>query len=100
MPDMFDILFAGYVQSEIGSASALQANTDQRLTSTADRLAELEHRYERMHIVTVGLWALLKEHTGLTDSDLKRFVREVETAESKARATSGVMPCERCSRIL
>ena len=100
MPDLFDVLFASYVQGEVAGVSALQANADQRLTGTAERLAALEHRYERMHLVTVALWALLKEHTGLTDGDLKRFLHDVEAAESKSRGASGVMPCERCSRIL
>jgi hypothetical protein len=40
--------------------TSLQASSDQRITGTTDRLAALEYRYERMHVVTVALWALFE----------------------------------------
>jgi len=96
--DLFDIALGGALQSGIASVSALQANTDQRLTSTAERLAALEHRYERMQLIMLALWSLLKEHTGLTDSDLKRFMHDAEA--SNASRGSAVMTCEQCHRII
>lgn len=99
MLDLFDVLFAGYLQSKTSGLSALQASSDQRITGATDRLAALEYRYERMHVVTVALWALLKEHTGLTDADLKRFVQQVEQAESKNRGAAATMTCEKCHRV-
>jgi len=100
MYDLFEVLFGGYVVKEITGLTALQADTDHRVTSSTDRLTALEHRYERMHIVTVALWALLKEHTSLTDADLKRFVAKVETSESTGRGTAGTMKCPKCSRVI
>ena len=99
MPDLFDVLFASYFQSKTSDLTALQANSDQRITGTTDRLAALEYRYERMHVVAVALWALLKEHTGLTDGDLKRFVQQIEESESKNREASATMACEKCHRV-
>ena len=99
MLDLFDVLFAGYFQSKTSGLTALQSSSDQRITGATDRLAALEYRYERMHVVTVALWALLKEHTGLTDADLKRFVQQVEEAESKNRGGSATMTCEKCHRV-
>ncbi len=96
--DLFDIALGGSLQSEMAGLSALQANTDQRLTGTGDRLAALERRYERMQLVMLALWALLKEHTGLTDSDLKRFMHDAEA--SAATHGSVVMTCEQCHRII
>jgi hypothetical protein len=91
VPDLFDVLFASYLQSKTSGLTALQSSSDQRITGATDRLAALEYRYERMHVVTVALWALLKEHTGLTDADLKRFVQQVEEAESKNRGGSATI---------
>ena len=100
MYDVFDVMFGTYVAEKISGLSTLQANTDGRLTSSTDRLTALEHRYERMHIITVALWALLKERTGLTDGDLKRFVANVEASEAKSRGATGTMTCPKCSRII
>ncbi len=100
MYDLFDVLFAQYAAAKISGLTALQANTDQRLTSSTDRLTALEHKYERMHIVTVALWALLKERTGLTDSDLKRLVGSVEASEANAHGAAGTTACPKCSRVI
>jgi hypothetical protein len=93
--DLFDPVLGG---SQIAGLTGLQANTDQRLTSTTERLTALEHRYERMQLVMLALWSLLKEHTGLTDADLKRFLHNAEaTANSPGAA---IMTCEHCHRII
>ena len=36
--------------------------------------------YERMQLVMVAMWAVLKERTGITDSDLKKFMREADAS--------------------
>ncbi len=100
MYDLFDVVFGTYLSGKVAGISSLQANTDQRLTQSTDRLAALEQKYEKMHIVTVALWGLLKEHTSLTDDDLKRFVANVEATEAQNRGASGAMPCPHCSRIV
>jgi hypothetical protein len=98
--DFLDGMFGSFTQAKIAGLSSLQANTDQRLTGTADRLTSLEYRYERMHIVMAALWGLLKERAGLTDEELKKFVLAVEVSESKAGASAGAMPCPHCSRMV
>ncbi|MBS0380771.1 MAG: hypothetical protein JSS29_20010 [Proteobacteria bacterium] len=100
MYDLFDVVFGTYVSSKVAGISALQASTDQRLTSSTERLTALEHKYERMHIVMVALWGLLKEHTSLTDADLKRFVANVEASEAQNRGAAGTMACPHCSRTV
>jgi hypothetical protein len=98
--DLLDLLFDTYAVNKISGVSALQAHTDHRLTESTDRLATLELRYERLHVVTVALWSLLKEHTGLTDGDLKKFVTQVEESDTRAHGAPGTMKCEKCGRII
>ncbi len=98
--DLMDLLFDTYAVGKISGLGALQANTDHRVTASTDRLAALEYRYERLHVVTVALWSLLKEHTGLMDADLKRFVASVEASESKPHGAPGTMKCGKCGRII
>jgi hypothetical protein len=98
--DLLDLLFDSYAAGRLSGVSALQAQTDHRLTASTDRLSDLEFRYERLHMVTTALWLLLKEHTGLTDADLKQFVAQVEASRAKAPGAHGTMQCEKCGRII
>lgn len=98
--DLFDAALGGSLYSQLAGLTGLQANTDQRLTSTTDRLTALEHRYERMQLVMLGLWTLLKEHNGLTDADLKHFMHGGAVAQAGSAENSPIMRCENCHRII
>lgn len=97
MIDVFDI-FDVYVDVKTGP----DAETDRRISNASERLRELENRYERMKLVTVALWQLLKAHTGLTDADLKQYIEKVDLADGKLDGKigrkSGAMDCPGCSR--
>lgn len=96
--DLFDI----YQNERIGQIGALQADTSRRVTVASDRLKALEQRYERMRLVNAALWQLLKAHTGLTDSDLKRYIEKVDLADGKLDGKidrkGAAMDCPHCSR--
>jgi hypothetical protein len=107
--DLFDDLLDVYQQgvnvrqsAQIDKVAALEADSFRRLTGTQDRLRELEHRYERMKLVTAALWQLLKAHTGLTDADLKQYIEKVDLADGKLDGKiarkGGAMDCPHCSR--
>jgi len=95
--DLFD-LFDIYQNTRIDKVTALEADSFRRLTGTQDRLQELEHRYERMKLVTAALWQLLKAHTGLTDAALKQYIEKVDLADGKIERKGGAMDCPHCSR--
>ena len=101
MIDLLDI-FDVYQQKKLGELGALQADSNRRLTNAGDRLADLERRQERMHLVVTALWQLLKAHTALTDADLKRFVEQVDLSDGKldgkVARTAGAMDCPECAR--
>jgi hypothetical protein len=92
--DIFDAYQTG--------VESLQADTDRRVTNTADKLRDLERRYERMSLVTNALWQLLKAHTGLTDADLKQYIEKVDLADGvrdgRVTRSKGAMDCPHCSR--
>jgi hypothetical protein len=97
--DLFDVALGGALGTQLANLTGLQANTDQRLTSTTDRVTALEHRYERMQLVMLALWSLLKEHTGLTDADLKRFIHNAEASGANSPGVA-IMTCDSCHRII
>ena len=101
---MFDIMdpFDVHQYGQINRLLSGQADTSNRVARTQSSLQLLEQRYERMRLVTNALWQLLKEHTGLTDSDLKRFIEKVDLADGRAdgrmSANTRAMDCPKCSR--
>jgi hypothetical protein len=96
--DIFDI----HQYGQINRLSTLQADTTRRVANTREQLLRLETRYERMRLVTNALWQMLKEHTGLTDTDLKRFIERVDlldgAADGKMAGQTGAMDCPKCAR--
>ncbi len=96
--DLFDL----YQNTKIGEIGSLQADSNRRLTSTTDRLRELENRYERMRLVNAALWQLLKAHTGLTDADLKQYIEKVDLLDGKLDGKidrkGGAIDCPSCKR--
>lgn len=76
--------------------------TRMRITKAGEDVRLLEQRYERLRLLTLAMWQLLKEHTGLTDADLKQFVEKVDLLDGKADGklsrTTGAMDCPKCSR--
>jgi hypothetical protein len=101
---MFDIMdiFDVHQYGQINRISSAQTDTTNRLANTQDKLQRLENRYERMRLVTNALWQMLKEHTGLTDADLRRFIERVDLLDGKAdgkmSGPTGAMDCPKCSR--
>jgi hypothetical protein len=99
--DLFD-LFDIYQNSRIDAIAAREAATHGRVMSTAQRLREMEQRHERMKLVTVALWQMLKAHTGLTDADLKQYIEKVDLADGsldgRIDRKGAAMDCPHCNR--
>ena len=97
MLDPFDLF---YVNVEVSSRQELDAA--RRISDASERLRWLEQRHERMRLVTVALWQLLKAHTGLTDADLRQYIEKVDLADGKLDGkitrNAGAMDCRHCNR--
>jgi uncharacterized radical SAM superfamily protein len=97
--DPFDLFYVN-VNLEVSSRQELDAG--RRITDTSERLRLLEQRHERMKLITVALWQLLKAHTGLTDADLRQYIEKVDLADGKLdgkiTGNVGAMDCPHCAR--
>jgi len=98
--EFFDLSPGGGSQ---GPGQAHQEDVNRRrLGDAAQRLRELEQRYERMKLVTAALWQLLKVQTGLTDEDLKRYIEKVDLADGKLDGKmdrkGSAIDCPHCNR--
>ena len=101
LEDLFDIYEKEADHTGPGLAHGEDVNR-RRLGDTAQRLRELEQRYERLKLVTAALWQVLKAHNGLADEDLKRYIAKVDLADGKLDGRmdrkGSAMDCSHCGR--
>jgi len=104
---MFDVIWDIFQQRQIhqlqNSNSAKNNRQDDKQLGVEIRLKDLEQRHEQLKLVTLSLWALLKDHTGLLESDLKKYVENLDLTDGKLDGKVHIketVDCTGCSRSI
>ncbi|ESP90578.1 MULTISPECIES: hypothetical protein [Pseudoalteromonas] len=101
--DMFQHRQIGKVQDGLRNNLEKDKYQDGKITSNEARLRELERRHEQLKLVTMAMWTLLKDHSGLTEGDLKKYVDKVDLMDGKADGrvnTKEQSDCNDCGRTI
>jgi hypothetical protein len=81
-----------------------ERNQDAKAERIDDRLAELEQRHEQLKLVTLALWALLRDRSGLKESELRKYVEQVDsldgTRDGKVSRPADTATCSGCKRTV
>jgi hypothetical protein len=81
-----------------------ERNQDAKTERIDDRLAELEQRHEQLKLVTLALWALLRDQSGFKESELRKYVEQVDlldgTRDGKASRPAETATCSGCNRTV
>ncbi|HEY3379349.1 MAG TPA: hypothetical protein VGL77_17870 [Armatimonadota bacterium] len=84
------------------AAEATAKNADARSQRTAEHvelaLARLEERLEKLSVLNMALWTLLKDKTGLTDEALLHEVANVQAARQES--LDQAKTCPQCGRAM
>lgn len=108
---MLDLIWDLFQQGQIndlnrGKQSLLEKEKfqDGKTLSTEIRLAELEKRHEQLKLVTLALWSLLRDHSGLMEADLRKYVEQIDLLDGKrdgkASDAKGKVVCSGCDRTI
>ena len=77
---------------------------DTKTEDIGDRLAQLEQKHEQLKLVTLALWSLLRDHTGLREADLRKYVEQIDLLDGKrdgvASAPTEKVKCPGCERTV
>ena len=76
---------------------------DGKISNSEARLRELEQRHEQLKLVTMAMWTLLKDHTGLMEGDLKKYIEKVDLMDGKADGKINLKEksdCRGCGRVI
>jgi hypothetical protein len=83
MPDIFNYLFDAAQNTNIRRARKEATDARDAVGDARLDIASLQRDHEKLKLITIALWELLKEHTGLTDSALRAYVEKVDEADGR-----------------
>jgi len=106
---MIQFLQSLSLRKEMLKEKRAQLAKDRNQDFTADelfiRLNQLEQKHEQLKLTTMALWHLLRDHTGLTEADLKRYIEKTDLLDGKRdgkvtqKKTSHCQSCRREVRV-
>lgn len=107
---MIDLIFDIFQNNQIknlNKSREIQNEKDRyqdgRSTNIEARLQDLEKRHEQLKLVTLSLWSLLRDHSGLMESDLRRYVKDIDLLDGKldgkVEYKKEKINCSGCGRV-
>ena len=84
---MLDIIWDIFQQKQINELKQdrLEQSKIQEFENgiASKRLAELEKRHEQLKLITLAMWSLLRDHTGMLESDLRKYIKDIDLLDGK-----------------
>lgn len=108
---MIDLIWDLFQHRKIEQATFKNKLQDEKLEgqrNEVDRLGqqlrELEKRHEQLKLVTLAMWSLLRDHSGLMESDLRKYVEKIDLMDGRRDGKAAVEKertnCVACERII
>jgi ribosomal protein S27AE len=65
-------------------------------------VAEVEERLERLTLISMAMWEILRDNTKLTEADLMSKVQQIDLRDGvpDGKVTSKVQKCPKCERTM
>ena len=97
---MLDILYEIHQSSKIGVANSQSAAGMRQAERAGQRAADLEERLDKMALLNLALWTLLKEKLNLSEAELAARVQELDLMDGKldGRIQGTPVDCPDCER--
>lgn len=86
----------------ISSARAAGLRGEQKAEDAVDLVHRLSARVDRLTLINMALWSLLKERAGLSEEDLANRIQEIDLADGQldGRVRAQIQTCPHCQRTL
>lgn len=81
--------------------TSIDRDQDHRTINLSGDLLELQKRHEQLKLVTLAMWTMLKDHTGLSENDLKKYVHKIDLMDGKQDGRANTVEkttCPGCKR--
>ena len=99
---MFELFYDLYQDSKINRAQYAAERGEQTAQSARDAVRQLEERVNKLTLINMALWSLLKETAGLTEEALAKRVEEIDLADGQidGRMRPRLQACPQCAQTL
>jgi ribosomal protein S27AE len=99
---MFSPYLSGTYLLSNAIAERTAAEAGNRADTATRTVRELEARIDRLTLVNLAIWSLLREKTGLTEENLLERVREIDSQDGvvDGKLPRQVRKCEQCGRVM
>ena len=108
--NVLDLIWDLFQQGKINQAEHVNKLQNEKLKgcqhsidSLSRQLRDLEKRLEQLKLVTLAMWSLLRDHSGLMESDLRKYVEKVDLLDGKKggkiATKSERVDCSNCGRV-
>ncbi len=83
-----------------GMASTEAASAQRQARQAQQSSADVEERLEKLQLISMALWELLRDRTKLTENDLIAKVQEIDLRDGTldGKVTRTVCDCPNCGR--
>ncbi len=97
-------IFDAVQSANIHQARAAADRAGDKAANVAQRITELEMRFNRLALVTHSLWELLKDRHGYTEEELRDWVNLTDLKDGRldgrVRQTTPPPNCHKCGRVV
>ena len=82
------------------AATSSAADAKTRANQAQERSIALEDRLDKLTLITMAVWELLREKAKLTEADLLEKVQELDLRDGvpDGKVTRGISQCPKCGR--
>lgn len=97
-----DIFYDLYQNAAIHQAGMTAERSERKAENAEARAERLEARINKLTLINMALWSLLKEKTGLSDEDLNTRIQEIDLADGylDGRIRAVAVKCPHCNQTL
>lgn len=87
---------------KIGEAESAAAYGAEKAMDAVAKVRELEDRVDKLTLITMALWSLLRQVSDVTDEDLLERVKDIDLTDGRldGKVRQPVGKCPQCNRVM
>ncbi len=97
-----DLIWGLYLQNQVSGVQATANDANSKATEQQFRIKQLEQSIEKLVLINMAMWELIRSKTDLADADLMKKMQEIDLRDGVAdgRVTPSVQACPKCGRTV
>lgn len=97
-----DLFWEMHQSHRISEARSAGRRGEDKAEDAVELTQRLSARVDRLTLINMALWSLMKERTGLTEEDLAKRIQEIDLADGQldGKIRTQIKNCPHCQRTL